>query len=91
MPYPTELNLFRCIAYYEKEIGIHMGQYDFEGMDVDFLKTLVNAPDTDPSLHLAYPINEDQAEVLKGMLDIEFEFRFFDYYLESGNRLVEIR
>ena len=91
MPYPAELKLFRCISYYEKEIGIWMGDHEFEGIDLDFLKALVDAPDTDPDLRLGYPLNENQAEVLKELIDLEFEFRFYDFFLHSFTRAVEIR
>jgi len=91
MPYPTELKLFRCISYYEKEIGIWMGDHVFDGIDLDFLKSLVDAPDTDPDLRLGYPINKEQAKILKELTGVEFEFRFYDYFLHSFNRVVEIQ
>ena len=77
------MKLERTISYIGDPSEGNKGEDEFHEIDLGLLQSIFNPADSDPNLYLPYTINEAQAEGLKDIFDIKFDFKKYRYFLHS--------
>ena len=58
-----------------------IGEYELRDFDLEYLRRLVSAPDSDPYLLDYYELDEEQVDILKEKYDFEFKPDVYAYVL----------
>ena len=72
----------RCISFYDKKDESHIGDFNIDNLNFNFLKSLFNPPEKDPLLYDVYEIDEKLSLELQKKVDFTFDFDKYDYFLE---------
>ncbi len=76
------MEIKRYISFYDKKGENHIGDFNIDNLDLDFLKLLFNPPEKDPLLYDVYEIDEKLSLKLQEKVDFTFDFDKYDYFLE---------
>lgn len=82
MDFDSLKNYHRCVSYYDKDIVKTMGEFELVDFELEYLRKLVRAPETDPFLLNYYILNEEQVETLNILYDFEYVPSRYGYVLE---------
>lgn len=76
------MKIERNITFYNKSNGELAGKINIDNIDIDFLSNIVKPPKEDPNLYAAYKINKKLGSKLRDKLNLKFDFKQFDYFLQ---------
>jgi hypothetical protein len=78
----NDIKIERIISWYDKDSEFPVSRRNINIIDLEILKNIFLPDDKDPSMYLAYLINEKEAIELRKLVDIDFEFDKYYYQLE---------
>ncbi len=78
----NDIKIERIISWYDKDSEFPVSRRNVDTIGLETLKNIFLPDDKDPSMYLAYPINEKEAIELCTLVDINFEFDKYYYQVE---------
>ena len=84
----------RVISWFDRKTELYVGDYNIEHVDLGILKKIIKPSKNDPLMLFFYLLNKKQVEMLKQVVNIEFDCDKYDYevgfYSKSASNLVNI-
>jgi hypothetical protein len=75
------MKLERVIDVFDKETDELAYEVGIGNIGLQMLQQIFKPSDIDPNMYLNYEIGEKEANALKGIVDIAYDFTKYSYYL----------
>lgn len=76
------MKIERVISWFDKDTEILQGEFNIDKVPLEALKIVFRPPEDDPLMYNPYTIYSEQAQQLKELLDIRFDFERYVYQVD---------